>query len=100
MATINRRAAADTMASIPEERVAVEQLTGQLRDAAVENEQRLATALDEPDATVATGRARALVDATRRGLRLHVRPGRDRLRQGRRCHIHARLRAWLSHPRP
>ena len=112
------------MASIDEERTAVEQLTNQLRDAAaasarglralrgtpagdvldrqlehtldrlaqlyghgvyealttpeivetaVENEQRLATALGESDAAGATGRARALVDAARRGVRLHVR---------------------------
>jgi hypothetical protein len=112
------------MADIAEERAAVDQLTGQLRDAAaasaralrahrgnpagdaldrhlehtldrlallyghgvyealstteivetaVENELRMATALDEPGAAAATARARALVDAARRGVRLHVR---------------------------
>jgi hypothetical protein len=42
-------------------------------ETAVDNELRMASALDEPDATAATRRARALVDATRRGVRLHVR---------------------------
>jgi hypothetical protein len=42
-------------------------------DAAVGNELRLAAALEGAAATAATGRARALVDAARRGVRLHVR---------------------------
>jgi hypothetical protein len=119
------------MASIAEERTAVDQLTSQLRDAAaasarglqalrgtpagdaldrqlehtldrlallyghgvyealstpeivetaVENEQRLAAALNEPDAAAAAGRARALIDAARRGVRLHVREPADSVR--------------------
>jgi hypothetical protein len=47
--------------------------TEDLVDAAVQREQRLAADLDEPEATAAAGRARALVDAARRGVRLHVR---------------------------
>lgn len=38
---------------------------------AVRNELRLAAGLDEPEATAAVRRARSLVDATRRGVRLH-----------------------------
>lgn len=40
---------------------------------AVDNELRLATALDEQAAAAATARARSLVDVARRGVRLHVR---------------------------
>jgi len=47
--------------------------TADIVQAAVDNELRLAAALDEPDASAATARARALVDAARRGVRLHVR---------------------------
>ena len=54
--------------------------TTEIVETAVENEQRLAAALDEPDATAATARARALVDAARRGVRLHVREPADSVR--------------------
>ena len=47
--------------------------TADIVQAAAGNELLLATALDEPDATAATRRAQALVDAARRGVRLHVR---------------------------
>jgi hypothetical protein len=47
--------------------------TPEIVGTAVQNEQRLATALDGTDAAAATARARALVDAARRGVRLHVR---------------------------
>jgi hypothetical protein len=47
--------------------------TADIVHSAVENELRLAAALDGPAAAAATGRARALVDAARRGVRLHVR---------------------------
>jgi hypothetical protein len=50
--------------------------TEDIVETAVNNELRLAAELDEPDAAAATSRARALVDAARRGVRLHVRdPG-------------------------
>jgi len=39
---------------------------------AVRNELRLAAGLDEPESTAATRRARSLVDAARRGVRLHA----------------------------
>ena len=52
--------------------------TADLVETAVDNEIRIAAALDEPDATAATRRARALVDAARRGVRLHVRSGPPR----------------------
>ena len=47
--------------------------TEDIVDAAVQREQRLAAEFDEPDATAAAGRVRALVDAARRGARLQVR---------------------------
>jgi hypothetical protein len=47
--------------------------TEDITETAVNNELRLAAALEEPHAAAATGRARALVDAARRGMRLHVR---------------------------
>lgn len=47
--------------------------TEDIVDAAVQREQRLAADLDEPEAGAAAGRVRALVDAARRGERLHVR---------------------------
>jgi hypothetical protein len=50
--------------------------TEDIVETAVQNEQRLAAELDEPAATAAGRRAQALVDAARRGVRLHVRePG-------------------------
>jgi hypothetical protein len=42
-------------------------------DTAVGNELRMAAVLDEPASTAARARARSLVDAARRGVRLHVR---------------------------
>jgi hypothetical protein len=57
--------------------------TEDIVETAVQNEQRLAAELDEPDATAAARRARALVDAARRGVRLHVRePSSARLFRG------------------
>jgi hypothetical protein len=47
--------------------------TPDIVETAVENEQRLAAALESPDDAAAAARARALVDAARRGVRLHVR---------------------------
>jgi hypothetical protein len=47
--------------------------TVEIFEAALNNEVRLATVLDEPDGAAAARRARALVDAARRGVRLHVR---------------------------
>lgn len=41
--------------------------------AAVDNERRMAAVLDEPASSAADARARSLVDAARRGVRLHVR---------------------------
>jgi hypothetical protein len=54
---------------------------------AVENEQRIATALDGADADAATGRARALVDAARRGVRLHVPEPAPSVRQRRGVYV-------------
>jgi hypothetical protein len=47
--------------------------TEDIVETAVNNELRLATALDGADADAAIRRAQALVDAARRGVRLHVR---------------------------
>ena len=47
--------------------------TAEILQIAVDNEVRLAIALDEQAAAAATTRARSLVDAARRGVRLHVR---------------------------
>jgi hypothetical protein len=51
------------------------------------NEQRTATALDGADVDSATGRARALVDAARRGVRLHVREPAPSVRQRRGVYV-------------
>jgi hypothetical protein len=61
--------------------------TEDIIDTAVHNEQRLAAELDEPDATAATRRARALVDAARRGVRLHVREPASSARLFRGVHV-------------
>lgn len=47
--------------------------TVEIVQAAVGNELRLAAALDEPASAAAATRARSLVDAARRGVRLHAR---------------------------
>lgn len=47
--------------------------TEDIVETAVDNELRMAASLEEPGATAAARRARALVDAARRGVRLHVR---------------------------
>src|SRR5271169_2946044 len=47
--------------------------TADIVETAVANEQRMASALGGSDAAAANGRAQALVDAARRGVRLHVR---------------------------
>jgi hypothetical protein len=47
--------------------------TTDILETAVDNELRLAAELDGPAAEAAAGRAQALVDAARRGVRLHVR---------------------------
>jgi hypothetical protein len=57
--------------------------TEDIVETAVNNELRLAAELDEPEATAATRRAQALVDAARRGVRLHVRePSSARMFRG------------------
>ena len=61
--------------------------TADLVETAVDNEIRIAAALDEPDATAATRRARALVDAARRGVRLHVREPAPSVRLFRGVHV-------------
>jgi hypothetical protein len=55
--------------------------------AAVENELRMAAGLDEPDAGAAARRARALVGAARRGVRLHVRQVPPSVRLFRGVHV-------------
>ena len=66
----------------------VENLTTEdIVETAVQNEQRMAAALDGPDATAATRRARALVDAARRGMRLHVRDPAPSVRLFRGVHV-------------
>lgn len=54
---------------------------------AADNELRMAAALGEPDAAAAASRARALVDAARRGVRLHVREPASAVRQFRGAHV-------------
>jgi hypothetical protein len=61
--------------------------TENIVETAVNNELRLAAALDEPHAAAATGRARALVDAARRGVRLHVRDPAPAVRLFRGVHV-------------
>jgi hypothetical protein len=61
--------------------------TEDIVETAVNNEQRMATALDGADAAAATGRARALVDAARRGRRLHVRAPASPVRLFRGVHV-------------
>jgi hypothetical protein len=70
--------------------------TADIVETAVTNEQRLAAELDEPEAAAATGRARALVDASRRGMRLHVREPAPSVRLFRGVHV-APLRAEVEH---
>jgi hypothetical protein len=65
-------------------------------ETAVDNELRLAAELDGPDAAAATGRARALVDAARRGVRLHVKEPAPSVRLFRGVHV-APLRPELEH---
>ncbi len=69
--------------------------TEDIVDTAVRNEQRLAAELDEPDATAAARRARALVDAARRGARLHVPEPAPSVRLLRGVHV-APLRPELA----
>jgi hypothetical protein len=61
--------------------------TEDIVQAAVNNELRMATTLEEPDAAAATRRARALVDAARRGVRLHVREPAPSVRLYRGVHV-------------
>jgi hypothetical protein len=61
--------------------------TEDIVDTAVRNEQRLAAELDEPDATAAARRARALVDAARHGARLHVPEPSPSVRLFRGVHV-------------
>ena len=61
--------------------------TEDIVETAVQNEQRLAAALDGPDAAAAAQRARALVDAARRGVRLHVREPAPSVRLFRGVHV-------------
>jgi hypothetical protein len=61
--------------------------TEDIVETAVQNEQRLAAELDEPDATAAARRAQALVDAARRGVRLQVREPAARVRLFRGVHV-------------
>jgi hypothetical protein len=61
--------------------------TEDIVETAVNNELRMAAALDGADAAAATGRARALVDAARRGRRLHVREPARSVRLFRGVHV-------------
>jgi hypothetical protein len=61
--------------------------TEDIVETAVNNELRMASALDEPEAATATGRARALVDAARRGVRLQVREPPPSVRLFRGVHV-------------
>lgn len=61
--------------------------TEDIVETAVNNELRMAAALDGSDAAAATGRARALVDAARRGRRLHVREPAPSVRLFRGAHV-------------
>ncbi len=61
--------------------------TEDIVETAVDNELRIASALDGDDATAATRRARALVDAARRGVRLHVREPPPSVRLFRGAHV-------------
>ncbi|HEX4832091.1 MAG TPA: hypothetical protein VH478_13490 [Trebonia sp.] len=61
--------------------------TPDIVEAAVGNELRLAATLPGPDAAAAAGRARALVDAARRGTRLHVREPGPPARVARGVHV-------------
>ena len=62
--------------------------TEDIVETAVRNEQRMAAELDEPAAAAAaSARARALVDAARRGRRLHVREPSASVRLFRGAHV-------------
>ena len=70
--------------------------TEDIVETAVDNELRIASALDGDDATAATRRARALVDAARRGVRLHVREPAPSARLFRGAYV-TPLRPELQH---
>jgi hypothetical protein len=61
--------------------------TEDIVDTAVANELRMAAELGEPESAAATGRARALTDAARRGVRLHVREPGSSVRLFRGVHV-------------
>ena len=61
--------------------------TEEIVDTAVANELRMAAELGEPQAAAATGRARALTDAARRGARLHIREPGSSVRLFRGVHV-------------
>src|SRR3954470_4145622 len=73
--------------------------TAEIFEAAIGLEMALAHELDGPDAAAADARARALADAARRGVRLHVRPGRGALTPHRGVYgqtLRPALEEWLE----